>query len=43
MDLIDLADRYILYPEDHAREEQLELEHLREKIDAAKEEADLRD
>ena len=43
VDLKDVADRHILYPDEHAREKALELELLREKIRAAKEEAELRD
>ena len=43
VDLKDVADRHILYPEEHAQEEELELQHLREKIRATKEETDLRD
>ena len=38
-----MADRHLLYPEEHAQEQELELEHLRQKIRDAKELADLRD
>ena len=43
VDLKDVADRHLLYPEEHAQEEELQLEHLRQRIRAAKEETDLRD
>ena len=43
VDLKDVADRHLLYPEEHAQEEDLQLEHLRQRIRAAKEETDLRD
>ena len=43
VDLKDVADRHLLYPEEHAQEQELELELLRQKIRDAKELADLRD
>ena len=43
VDLKDVADRHLLYREEHAQEKELELELLREKIRTAKEEAELRD
>ena len=43
VDLKDVADRHVLYREEHAQEKELQLELLREKIRTAKEEAELRD
>ena len=43
VDLKDVADRHVLYREEHAQEKELQLELLREKISTVKDEAMLRD
>ena len=43
VDLKDVADRHVLYREEHAQEKELQLELLREKIRTVKDEAMLRD
>ena len=43
VDLKDVADRHLLYREEHAQEKELQLELLREKIRTVKDEAMLRD